>query len=899
MMNRTLTLFLFLWNALILHGQGINYSFTQLSIEQGLSQPSVQSILLDRDGILWIGTGNGLNYYTQQGIKHYFHNPEDKSSLPDNHIHHITEDATGNLWVATSKGLVLYDKEKEKFGLVSRSPIYSSLPTEGGILFGGNNVLYRYDYREKNMERVHIYNEQPEMQLSEYRIQEMCMLEKDKILIGTKEKGLFLYDCPNQQFTHFSSDSHHLLISLYLASDSLIYASFYGDGLYCYDKNGNRLHHYTTANSHLNSDYILDAVEHKGALWLGTDGGGINMMQLDTHQFSNMRHIAGDNTSLPGNSIITLYKDSNEELWAGSVRGGIFNIRETFIKTYKDVALNNTNGLSEKAVIALHEEKDGKLWIGTDGGGINFYDPHTDKFTHFPSTYNDKVASIARVSDQELMVSLYTKGIFLFDKHTGTYRPFTVVNDSVNYKECFYGYLPLAHQVADDKIYLISYSPWVYHTQTRTFSKMHTTRPDINTEGLRLTCASQDFSLLKRGNQAFIVPQKTDSISLLFETDKQESIVAMSYDEDHTIWIGTDKGLMAYDLSTHKLSRISTKLFSNISFLIADGKDRIWICSQNALFSYHPQEHKFILWNNSDGFLPNEVLFSCQPPLHKDYLYLGGAEGLVKINTRLPYPDNCLPEINLADIHFNGSSYKEAMKDNRIRVPWNYNSLSLRLRIKTKDIFQKNMLKYTITGQGKQSIESYNPELDLPALSPGKHEIWVSCYTKDGNYTTPIKLIEIIILPPWYKSGWFLGLCILLFVLSALGISHFIYRKREQRIKGRMTEFLQSVLYGGGAETKEEEREDNEKTEATENAGTTEWQKKEETSEEEAEVQPVQPAPAKSKENELFIAKLNKLIGENLSNEELSIKYLTDHMAMSRASLYNKVRQATGMGVND
>ena len=62
------------------------------------------------------------------------------------------------------------------------------------------------------------------------------------------------------------------------------------------------------------------------------------------------------------------------------VRGGIFNIKKTYIRTYKDVALNNSNGLSDKSIISLYEDDDDKLWIGTDGGGINLYDPHTDQF---------------------------------------------------------------------------------------------------------------------------------------------------------------------------------------------------------------------------------------------------------------------------------------------------------------------------------------------------------------------------------------------------------------------------------------------------------------------------------------------------------------------------------------
>ena len=59
------------------------------------------------------------------------------------------------------------------------------------------------------------------------------------------------------------------------------------------------------------------------------------------------------------------------------------------------------------------------------------------------------------------------------------------------------------------------------------------------------------------------------------------------------------------------------------------------------------------------------------------------------------------------------------------------------------------------------------------------------------------------------------------------------------------------------------------------------------------------PKPVLSEADQAFLDKMDKLIHDNLSNEELSAKFLTDHMAMSRASLYNKVKALTGMGVND
>lgn len=63
--------------------------------------------------------------------------------------------------------------------------------------------------------------------------------------------------------------------------------------------------------------------------------------------------------------------------------------------------------------------------------------------------------------------------------------------------------------------------------------------------------------------------------------------------------------------------------------------------------------------------------------------------------------------------------------------------------------------------------------------------------------------------------------------------------------------------------------------------------------------EPTQQKQTVTKEDEDFIDKLNKLINDNMAGGELSIKFLTDNMAMSRASLYHKVKTLTGLGVND
>ena len=897
-MYRTLIIILFLLAGvkLLSSEHCVNYSFTQLSIEQGLSQSTAQSILLDHKGTLWIGTKSGLNSYTQEGIMTYLHHSGDPHSLPSNYINHLTEDSLGNFWIATSKGLALYDDEQDQFNTVNSSIIYSSVGVEGGMWFGSENAIHCYDYKSKELKTIHIEKEEGKgINLVDYRIQKMLYLEDGKILIGTRKKGIYLYDCRIRQFTLLIPSSQNLLTSLYVTADHHIYTAFYGDGFYCYDRTGKMLKHYTKENSGLKNNYVLDMAEYNGNIWLATDGSGINLFTPRTFQFSQLQHIVGDYSSLPVNSITLLYKDMKDNLWAGSVRGGIFSIKETYIKTYKEAILNNTNGLSEQSVISLYEEKDGKVWIGTDGGGINLYDPSTDKFIHFPSTYGDKVVSIAEVSETELMVSLYTKGIFLFNKKTHKYRPFTIVDEETNKKECFYGYLPLANQVADGKIYIISCGTYVYHTHDHTFSRMQTDRDyDFSNDALCLSYSNDRFSLLKCAHQAFWVDQKSDSIRLLFELEKDELITSMSYDNNRMIWTSTNKGLGFFDLESQKYHRIRTRLFNGISYLIADGKGRLWICAQNHLYSYIIKENRFILWNSSDGFPPNEILFAYQKQSNRDYIYLGGSEGLVKINTDIPYTETQIPEIYLSEILFNGSPSLKKVKENTIKIPWNYNSLSVHFRIKNRDVFQKYLLQYTIEGRGKQSIETYDPVLNLSSLSAGNYSIWVSCNTKNGNRTPSKQLIHIIVTPPWYKTVWFIGVAAVLFIIMTASIGYIHYRRKERNMKGNVNYFLQAVLNDmlSSKEEKQRGEEDNcAETPLSDISSKEDDSRLEETGQ--------QTQAKNSKEDEEFLNKLNMLIHENMAGGELSIKFLTDKLAMSRASLYNKVKFLTGLGVND
>ncbi|MFC2467611.1 MAG: two-component regulator propeller domain-containing protein, partial [Capnocytophaga endodontalis] len=197
---------------------------------------------------------------------------------------------------------------------------------------------------------------------------------------------------------------------------------------------------------------VLDIKPYKNRIWLATDGGGVSVFNPADQRFFNIQHSAGNVHSIPVNSITVLYEDPNHNMWAGTVRDGVFLFKETYIKTYTDSALGSNNGLSERAVISLYEAPNGILWIGTDGGGINAFNPQTEHFTHHLYTYTDKVSSITYFSPNELLVSLYSKGLFIYNTNARKYTPFLLRDETTNQQECHTGFTPFVYRINNDLI---------------------------------------------------------------------------------------------------------------------------------------------------------------------------------------------------------------------------------------------------------------------------------------------------------------------------------------------------------------------------------------------------------------------------------------------------------------
>lgn len=330
-----------------------------------------------------------------------------------------------------------------------------------------------------------------------------------------------------------------------------IWVAPYNGGLNCLTHDGKLLATYTTHNSSLSNNVVLSLAEREGEIWIGTDGGGINILDPETGHFSLLEHVPGsDNYSLPANSILCLYNDYNNNIWAGSIRNGLISIREVSMKTYTDVPPGNDRGLSNNTVLSLFQESQDQIWVGTDGGGINNFNPLTEKFTHYPSTWEDKVASICQFTPGKLLISIFSQGVFIFNPATGEKQPFTIVDAETTALLCNRGKAVNLLRNTHHSILFLGEHIYIYDLNTRTFSTaIEQEEQDII--GALLPIGNyRNTTYLNDTKHIYELDNHTNRLKALYRCWKDTTINSVSRDEEGNFWIGNNYGLVHYNPAT-------------------------------------------------------------------------------------------------------------------------------------------------------------------------------------------------------------------------------------------------------------------------------------------------------------------------------------------------------------
>ncbi len=335
-------------------------SFTD-STMQILNTISVQSVLIDNNGKVWVGTHhNGLFHINlfDNTLTQILYNPTNPDGISDNWIHAILKDRTGIVWFGSGKGINKYSPFKQNFINIKHNP----------------------------------YN--PDGSISEGEILSVCEDTNGVLWIGTWNGGLNRYDRKSNTFKHYinipgveGTLPNNIVWDIFIDSNNDLWVGTY-DGLAKFNRKKENFeifkHDYNdpTTLSYNNISCIYE--DSRKNLWIGTWGGGVNLFDRDSLKFKRFLHSNNDSTTISENIISVIYEDSRKNLWIGTNSKGL-NLYDYEKRKFTHFYHNEKNkfSLSNNAVKSILEDKFGNLWIGTIGGGLNKYVYDNNKFYAF------------------------------------------------------------------------------------------------------------------------------------------------------------------------------------------------------------------------------------------------------------------------------------------------------------------------------------------------------------------------------------------------------------------------------------------------------------------------------------------------------------------------------------
>ena len=121
--------------------------------------------------------------------------------------------------------------------------------------------------------------------------------------------------------------------------------------------------------------------DRDGFIWIGSRDG---LYLYDGHAFTPFQHDAADPTSLADDAIRVIYEDRDDRILVGTNTGGLEILdRATWTFRHHRHDSKDPSSLSHDSVYDIVQDRDGVLWIGTQHG-LNRLAPGGDRFTHVP-----------------------------------------------------------------------------------------------------------------------------------------------------------------------------------------------------------------------------------------------------------------------------------------------------------------------------------------------------------------------------------------------------------------------------------------------------------------------------------------------------------------------------------
>jgi ligand-binding sensor domain-containing protein/GAF domain-containing protein len=332
----------------VINGDEISFCKNDPLDKYSISTNAVRAIYSDRSGIVWIGTeGGGVNHVLSRKNFQVYRAGTKKGSLSYNVIRSVYEDSKGGIWVGTQGGgLNIFDPIQETFSQVKLDSreISSIYEDRDGTYWIGSwgSGLFHCDFARGKIENFR--HTKDENSLLDDRIQVVHRDIQGVLWVGT-ESGLSSFDPVQKKWTAFKKPN------------------------FAADLTGNNIQ----------GQAFLESAD--GTLWIGT-WFGLNKVSPDRQ---NISYFTSDTTGqhLSSDHVISLYHDEKKNLmWIGTFGGGLNLLN---LETNAIIHYTEDDGLPNNTIFGIREDKDGNLWMSTNNG-LSRFNPQTGTFRNYDAT---------------------------------------------------------------------------------------------------------------------------------------------------------------------------------------------------------------------------------------------------------------------------------------------------------------------------------------------------------------------------------------------------------------------------------------------------------------------------------------------------------------------------------
>lgn len=795
------------------------------TINDGLSNNSINCIISDKDGALWIGTDNGLNRYNGYIFTVFKKSDEPGKGLGGNQIVALCSDLDGNIWISCGNaGLYIYSPvsnefseirlDKYRFNTNSITSIFCA--SNGDIWLGTSSSNFAWFNKEKNDWKVFSFS--PNKQQISVATNTIIEGPDHSIWFATSN-GIYKFSPLSTKLLHYKFNLSESWASNLFFDDRGNLNSLFSKYKITIKPDGSfnqeiwykeELDHTLIVNTAIRDNFVN--------LWISCSLGlfktNANAVGASTIEKPSAL------TNSPIGYIKSIFIDKENNLWIGSWYNGIFymNIGEKFnqFKTYNPF---NPKGSSQGKLVRCIAEDRNQLWVGTDWSGLHCIDLTNNKIRHYYSiTKSNKsireniITSLLIDSKQTLWIGSY--GLMRYNRSLDNFDFFNIDNELLR-------------------------------------------NPDV----LEIIEISSNKLLLFTTNGIYMFDKELETTTKI-DIDNQInhlSITAACNEDDNLFWIGSSSGVLKIDLRTKQYKRyqhndaIATSLIHNsVNCIFIDSKKRVWIGTSEGLNLYNPLYDNFITFNSKNG-LQNEMIQSIEEDFNGNIwfsTYIGITKFRATEFSEQGYKEN---KINHLFEHFtihdglesnqfyinsscrlkngalafggmNGLTYffpERVNKYSKNIIPafTDFRVFNQPVEIGTKKegkLLQKHInftdtlvlsyknsfitfeyaaynyaapekISYAYTLEGFDKKWNYvenNRSATYTNLDAGKYIFKVKASLDPNNWENGEKKILLIILPPWWKTWWFISLMVL-FIVSILAGGYY-YRIGELRARQRI-----------------------------------------------------------------------------------------------------------------